>query len=104
METSSSVPARRLPFTDHIRIPLRHLAWPILIENLLRVSLSSVDVLMLSFYSDKAVAAVGLINQFVLFIQLPYLMVATGASILISQHLGARQGQSARPDQAASAA
>jgi putative MATE family efflux protein len=50
---------------------------------------------MLSFYSEKAVAAVGLVNQFVFFMQLLYLMVAVGASILISQNLGARQQKEA---------
>jgi putative MATE family efflux protein len=84
-----------LVLPDRTRIPLFQLTWPILIENLLRISLSSVDVLMLSFYSDKAVAAVGLINQFVFFIQLLYIIVATGASILISQYLGACQARSA---------
>ena len=43
---------------------------------------------MLSFYSEKAVAAVGLINQFVFFLQLMYLMVASGASILLAQYVG----------------
>ena len=75
--------------TDCTKISMFHLTLPILIENVLRVSLSSVDVLMLSFYSEKAVAAVGLINQFAFFLQLLYLMVAIGASILISQNLGA---------------
>jgi putative MATE family efflux protein len=75
--------------SNHTEIPLSRLAWPIWVENVLRVSLSSVDVFMLSFYSQKAVAALGIILQFVFFIQLLYLMVATGASILISQNLGA---------------
>jgi putative MATE family efflux protein len=75
--------------SSHTEIPLFRLSWPIWVENILRVTLSSVDVLMLSFYSQKAVAAMGIILQFVFFIQLLYLMVATGASILISQNLGA---------------
>jgi putative MATE family efflux protein len=80
---------------DRTQISLIQLTWPILVENLLRISLASVDVFMLSFYSGKAVAAVGLINQFVFFLQLLYLMVANGAGILISQHLGARQEKEA---------
>lgn len=50
---------------------------------------------MLSFYSVKAVAAVGLINQFAFFMQLLYLMVAAGSSILISQNLGAHKSKDA---------
>ncbi|MBF0441943.1 MAG: MATE family efflux transporter [Oligoflexales bacterium] len=71
-------------------IPLRQLVWPVFLENLLRISLTSVDVLMLTAFSQKAVAAVGLIQQFTFFIQLLYLMVTVGASIIISQSLGAR--------------
>lgn len=74
---------------------LRQVAGPLLIENILRTTLTTVDVFMLSFYSEKAVAAVGLINQFVFFIQLMYLMVASGASILLAQYLGAGQHEEA---------
>jgi putative MATE family efflux protein len=74
---------------DRTRIPLLQLAWPIFVENLLRTSLMSVDTFMLSRYSQKAVAAMSLVNQFGFFIQLLYMMMAIGASILISQNLGA---------------
>lgn len=50
-----------------VEIGLLALSWPILVENLIRISLNSVDVFMLSWYSEKAVAAVGLINQFIFF-------------------------------------
>ncbi len=75
--------------SDRLEMPLARFAWPIFAENLLRISLTSVDVLMLSSYAEKAVAAVGLCNQFVFFLQMLYLMVTIGASILISQNLGA---------------
>ncbi len=74
---------------DRTRIPLLQLVWPIFIENILRTALMSVDTLMLSRYSAKAVAAMSLVNQFSFFIVLVYMMVAVGASILISQNLGA---------------
>jgi len=74
---------------DRTRVPLLKLAWPIFVENLLRTSLMSVDTFMLSRYSQKAVAAMSLVNQFAFFIQLLYMMAAIGASIVISQSLGA---------------
>jgi putative MATE family efflux protein len=74
---------------DRAQISLLHLAWPIFVENILRTSLMSVDTFMLSRYSAKAVAAMSLVNQFAFFIQLLYMTVSTGASILIAQHLGA---------------
>ena len=84
MESSrDAAPAHRPP------LRLFHLAWPIMVENLLRVSLMSVDTVMLGHYSAKAVAAMSLVNQFAFFIQLLYMMVSTGASILIAQNLGA---------------
>lgn len=74
---------------------LRQVAGPQWVENVLRTTLTTVDVFMLSFYSEKAVAAVGLINQFVFFMQLMYLMVASGASILLAQYVGAGDQESA---------
>jgi putative MATE family efflux protein len=68
---------------------LVQLTWPIFVENLLRITLTSVDVFQLSLYSSKAAAAVGLINQLSFFLQLLYQMVAIGAGIVIAQNLGA---------------
>lgn len=67
------------------------LTLPIFMETLLRTLLTNADTFMLSRYSDKAVAAVGMIQQYVIFILVIYLMAATGASILISQYLGAKK-------------
>jgi putative MATE family efflux protein len=74
---------------DKASIPLLTLALPILIENLIRTSLMAVDQLMLYAYSEKAAAAMSAVNQLAFFIQLLYMLVASGASILISQNLGA---------------
>ena len=76
---------------DRSRISLFTLTWPILVENLLRTSFLSLDTLMLSNYSEHAVAAMSIVNAVGFFIQLLYFMVGTGANILISQNLGARQ-------------
>lgn len=71
------------------------LTFPIFIETLLRTLLMNVDTFMLSRFSDKAVAAVGMIQQFGFFVLVIYLMAATGASILISQYLGAKKNEEA---------
>ncbi|NLD93760.1 MAG: MATE family efflux transporter [Fibrobacter sp.] len=76
---------------DRVTMPLAALAVPMYLENLLRTLFSSVDVFMVSAYSEKAVAAVGLINQFTFFLILVYMMVGEGTSTLISQYLGARK-------------
>ncbi len=71
------------------------LAFPLFIETFLRTLLMNVDTIMLSRYSDKAVAAVGLIQQFGMFIMILYMMGASGASILVSQNLGAKNHETA---------
>jgi putative MATE family efflux protein len=74
---------------DQTQIPIVELVWPLMVENLLRTSLMSIDTLMLSHYSSKAVAAMSLVSQIAFFILLVYMMISVGASILIAQNLGA---------------
>lgn len=76
---------------DSARRSLIQLAWPLLVENILRTSLMSIDTLMLSHYSSEAVAAMSVATQFAFVIQLLYTMVSIGSSVLITQHLGAGQ-------------
>jgi len=65
------------------------LTWPLFFETLLRMLFTNVDIYMLSFYSGKAVAAVGLVGQLSFFIMILYMIVSNGSAILISQNLGA---------------
>jgi putative MATE family efflux protein len=75
---------------------------PILAENLLRFFFSFADIFMLSGLSingvrmgDDAVAAVGLVLNFVFFINLLYLMISSGAGIIITQYNGAQNTKKA---------
>jgi putative MATE family efflux protein len=83
-------------YSDKTKIPIVQFALPMFIENVIRASLISVDQFMLYGYSEKAVAAVSVVNQMAFFIQLIYTMVALGASINISQNLGAGNRQEAK--------
>ncbi|HBO98436.1 MAG TPA: MATE family efflux transporter, partial [Verrucomicrobia bacterium] len=58
---------------------LRQLAAPIFMEVALVMLVGFVDTLMLSRYSDNAVAAVGLDNQIIMLVFLVYQFVSTGA-------------------------
>ncbi|TDT71973.1 putative MATE family efflux protein [Hypnocyclicus thermotrophus] len=71
------------------------LAVPIFIEMLLWTTFNNVDTIMLSRYSDVAVAAVGSTGQLVFFIMLFLQIIATGTGILISQNLGKRDYEKA---------
>lgn len=73
-----------------IRRNLARLAVPIFIETLLIMMLGAVDTVMLSQYSDDSVAAVGVVNQLVMFAFLIFEVINIGTSVLCSQYLGAR--------------
>lgn len=75
---------------ETIRLNLRKLVVPIFIETLLIMMLGAVDTIMLSQYSDDAVAAVGVVNQLVMFSFLIFEVINLGTSVLCSQYLGAQ--------------
>lgn len=77
------------------RINLVTLAVPIFMENFLRMMLNNVNVLMLSRYSDKAVAAVGVSNQFINLLLMIYGTLAFGTAVIIAQNLGAGNKETA---------
>ena len=73
----------------NIRKGLTGLVIPIFIETLLIMMLGAVDTVMLSQYSDESVAAVGVVNQIVMFAFLVFEVINIGTSVLCSQYLGA---------------
>ncbi|MBB5174345.1 MATE family efflux transporter [Texcoconibacillus texcoconensis] len=77
------------------KLTLFALTWPIFIEIFLHMLMGNADTLMLSQYSDDAVAAVGVSNQIMGFIVVMFGFIATGTTILISQFLGADRKQEA---------
>lgn len=64
---------------------------PVFIDIALVMLLGAVDTVMLSRYSDDAVAAVGLDNQLISLVFLVYQFVSMGAAILCAQYFGAQQ-------------
>lgn len=73
----------------NIKKELYRLTGPIFIDIALVMLLGAVDTIMLSRYSDDAVAAVGLDNQIVSFVFLIYQFISMGAAILCAQYFGA---------------
>ena len=68
---------------------LYKLTWPIFVELLFFILMGSLDTLMLSQYSDRAVAAVGITNQMIGLFGIFLNIVATGTTVVVSQYLGA---------------
>jgi putative MATE family efflux protein len=72
------------------------ITWPLFIEISLHMGMGIVATLILSGYSDNAVAGVGVANQILNIFILVFNVTAIGATILIGQNLGANQLDRAR--------
>ena len=77
------------------QLTLFGLAWPILIETALFMTLGIVDVFVLSQYNDLAAGAVNTANQAVSIATIVFTVVSTASAVLISQYLGAGKKQAA---------
>ena len=69
------------------------LTLPLAFEQFFRILVSSVDTMMLSSYSNEAVAPVGLVSQYVFFLNLIFSVIGTGTSIVLAQYLGAEKSE-----------
>ncbi len=65
------------------------IAWPIFIEQSLRILIGTVDTFMVSHVSDGAVAALGVAHQFVVLALICFNFIGVGASVVITHHVGA---------------
>lgn len=70
---------------------LLNLAWPIFLELLLLMLLGNVDQVMISRYSEVAVAAVGNANQIINVLIIFFNILSTAAVIMITQFKGAER-------------
>jgi putative MATE family efflux protein len=69
---------------------LMGIAWPIFVEQTLRMLIGTVDTFMVSHVSDGAVAALGVSNQVIIFFLIAFNFIGIGTSVVITHHLGAR--------------
>jgi Na+-driven multidrug efflux pump len=72
------------------KLSVTGLAWPIFIEIALFMVMGNIDVIMLSRYSQNAVAAVGNANQILALTGLVFSVITAATGILFSQNLGAK--------------
>ncbi|MGD0816599.1 MAG: MATE family efflux transporter [Verrucomicrobiota bacterium] len=77
------------------RASLWALAWPIFVEQGLRVLIGTVDVLMVSHIGDDAVAGLSVANQFVMLFIICFAFIGIGSSVVITHHLGAHDRKGA---------
>ncbi|HNX59403.1 MAG TPA: MATE family efflux transporter, partial [Spirochaetota bacterium] len=72
------------------RMRLLPLALPIFFDLLLKTLFNSVDIFMISHYSERAVTGVGTSSQIIFFMMMLFFVVGQGSGIAISQNLGAK--------------
>lgn len=77
------------------RSTLLALAWPIFVEQGLRVLIGTVDTLMVSHLGDDAVAGLSVANQIVMLFIISFAFIGIGSSVVITHHLGAKDRQGA---------
>ncbi|MDE7359735.1 MAG: polysaccharide biosynthesis C-terminal domain-containing protein, partial [Lachnospiraceae bacterium] len=77
---------------------LFQLSVPIFVESIMGTIIGSIDTIMLSAYSDDAVAAVSIANQILFLIQVFACIVTTGTSILCAQYIGAKKTEEEQND------
>ena len=77
-----------------LRGKLLKLTGPIFLETFLILLLGVVDTLMLSHYSDNAVAAVGVVNQLLNMVFLLFNVTAVGTSVMCALYFGAKDSKS----------
>jgi putative efflux protein, MATE family len=76
---------------NRFQLGLYTLAWPIFIEQLLRLMMNYVSVFMLGHYSDEAVAATGVASQILAISVIFYGFLTVGVQIVVAQLLGAKR-------------
>ena len=84
---------KEIPSANRGALPMFRLTLPIALEQIFRILVSSVDTMMLSSYDNDAVAAVGLVSQYVFFLTLVFSVIGTGCSIVLAQFIGARKSR-----------
>lgn len=65
------------------------IAWPIFVEQSLRILIGTVDTFMVAHVSDGAVAALGMSHRLIMFCLICFNFIGIGTSVVITHHLGA---------------
>jgi len=73
----------------YLGIGLMALAIPMFLETFLKSLMGTVNTFILGQYSDNAVAAVGVANQYMNMVIIVFTVMSSGMGVLLSQNLGA---------------
>lgn len=87
--------AAEQPSNTTTKITLLAIAWPIFVEQALRMLIGTVDTFMVSHVSDNAVAALGIAHQIVILFLMAFNFIGIGSSVVITHYLGAKDRKGA---------
>lgn len=77
------------------KVDLWRLVWPLLVEQLLQITVGMADVVMVSTLGESAVSGVSLVDQINVLLQQLFAALATGGAVVCSQFIGSRNGEKA---------
>ncbi|MCL2138176.1 MAG: MATE family efflux transporter [Treponema sp.] len=64
------------------------LLWPLIIEQILAVTMGTVDTIMVSYEGDSAISAVNIIDQINNLLIIAFTALSTGGAVVVSQYIG----------------
>ena len=91
---------RKVPGTMFRPEQLRQLIYPLIIEQVLAITVGMVDTVMISYAGEAAMSGVSLVDMINNLLISIFAAIATGGAVVISQYLGS--GNKSRASQAAS--
>jgi putative MATE family efflux protein len=74
---------------------LFRLLWPLVVEQILAVTIGTVDTMMMSSVGEYAVSGVSLVDAIATLLIIAFGALATGGAVVISQYIGRRDTQNA---------
>lgn len=75
---------------------LWHLIWPLLVEQLLQITLGMADIIMVSSLGEASVSGVSLVDQLNILIFQIFAALATGGAVVCSQYIGRKSSSMAQ--------
>ena len=72
------------------------LLWPLIIEQMLAVTVGAVDTIMVSSVGEYAVSAVNIIDNINNLLIIAFTALATGGAVVVSQYIGRRDPENSR--------
>ncbi|MCL2319990.1 MAG: MATE family efflux transporter, partial [Treponema sp.] len=92
MVSSQDIPSMREHWNYRV---VFQLLWPLIVEQILGVTIGLVDTVMMTSVGEYAVSGVSLVDAIATLLIIAFGALATGGAVVISQYLGRRDSQSA---------